>query len=121
MTKNELKTGMVVTLRNGDKLRVFRDYASDWTQDENESVCMVSTVCANDWWKLSAYTDDMKYEDDETCDIMEVYRPYHPYDFLRDFDESRYNLIWKREDPKEMTMAEIEAALGYKIKIVERK
>ena len=33
-------------------------------------------------------------------------------------DRLQYKTIWQREEVKEMTAAEIEAKLGYKIKIV---
>lgn len=118
MTKSELRTGMVVTLRNGDKYMVFRGIQTNYT---NEDVLVHPD--ANGWIRLGSYNEDMtqKGNQNDSFDIMEVWEADYPLYFMSSNKEDHYFLIWEREEPKEMTMAEIEAALGYKIKIVERK
>jgi len=67
------------------------------------------------------YAEDLtlNYYDDRTeFDIQEVYRPKQPYQVsYNDFKDG--TLVFKREQPKEMTVEEIEKKLGYKIKIVD--
>lgn len=112
-TKSDLKDGMVVEHRDGDRYMVFGN-------------CFISPD--GNW-------DATKYNDDLTSNTDSMWR--HDYDICRvykvssgiymDFkdifnDEKNYvKLIWERkEEPKhkEMTVAEIEKELGYKIKVV---
>ena len=60
--------------------------------------------------------DDLKDLDDHDFDIMEV------FEFaVTCWSEIKYDLerVWKREEAKEMTIAEIEKELGYKVKVVK--
>ena len=118
MTKSELRTGMIVTLRNGDRYMVFRGIQTNYT-NEDVLVCPDETG----WTRLESYNEDMTQKENrnDLFDIMEVWEADYPLYFMSSNKEDHYFLIWEREEPKEMTMAEIEAALGYKIKIVERK
>lgn len=118
MTKSELRTGMIVTLRNGDRCMIFRGIQTNYT---NEDVLVHPDE--NGWMRLGSYNEDMtqKENQNDSFDIMEVWEADYPLHFTSSNKEDHYFLIWEREETKEMTMAEIEAALGYKIKIVERK
>lgn len=118
MKLGELRTGMVVTLRNGGKYMVFRKIHSDWTNDD-----VLVQLNGDDYLFLAEYDSDMmcKGAYHDPFDIMEVWVARQPLNFVSFNKEEYYTLLWKREEPKEMTMAEIEAALGYKIRIVERK
>ena len=42
-----------------------------------------------------------------------------PGDITLDGCRKTTDLIWERKEPKEMTVAEIEAALGYPVKVVK--
>ena len=60
--------------------------------------------------------DDLKDLDDHDFDIMEV------FEFaVTCWSGIKYDLerVWKREETKEMTVAEIEKELGYKVKVVK--
>ena len=60
--------------------------------------------------------DDLEDLGDHDFDIMEVFEFIAPYwKNITAFLKS----VWKREEAKEMTIAEIEEELGYKIKIVK--
>ena len=60
--------------------------------------------------------DDLKDLDDHDFDIMEVFEFVAPYwENITSFLKS----VWKREETKEMTIAEIEKELGYKVKVVK--
>lgn len=69
---------------------------------------------------INNYENDLTYKGDKRLDVMEVYKIKSPralygYDF--DLNED-VELVWERQETKEMTVAEIEEELGYSVKIV---
>lgn len=112
-TKNDLRTGMIVERRDSEKFVILLNcYSGALSED-----IMVNERAKN-WDWLSSYDDNLKYySDDSEFDIMKVYQANHPYG-IHTFDN--LILIWEREEePKEMTVKEIEKELGYPIKIVK--
>lgn len=112
MTKNDLKSGMTVVTRNGNKYLVLTNCGSSTLQD----FCLVGPT---GFLESGEYNDDLLdidgYNYDE-WDIMEVYNEKisaNTYSM-----PTHSNPIWKRVEHKEMTIAEIEEELGYPIKIV---
>jgi hypothetical protein len=99
-TKNELKAGDIVTLRNGDRL-VFRDFDYDKfvdLSDENDNFIS----------DLNDITDDFRYKGNcRDNDIVKVERA------------NNYQTIFKSEDIHELTVEEISKILGYDVKIVK--
>lgn len=68
---------------------------------------------------INAFDDDLifksKYKD---FDIMRIFKSKSIT--LNDFfAHSNLNLVWEREEPKEMTLEEVEKELGYQIMIVK--
>ena len=124
MKKSELKTGMLVTLRNGEKGMVFRDIHTEYTTNTNKTNDVI--ICTKDdgltsWENLDAYNDDLFAKDDEFnwLDIVKVETIYHPYDIIKPLDNKRIeNTILNREKRK-ITIEEIESILGYEIEIVK--
>lgn len=112
-TKADLKDGMVVETKGGKRYVVMGDKFMDY----------------NSYYPLTNYGDDLvpicylsrEFKEDKT--IVKVYKS--DAKFLRYyFDSDCLELIWERkeEEPhKEMTVAEIEEKLGYKIKVVADK
>ena len=134
MNKSELKTGMVVELRNGDRYLVFKD--ASYMFDSHSDDIMVCIDKPNNWFSFNdSYNENLKYEydsDDACYDIMKVYKVYHPYNiiahegFMSEYDiknpDGKYSeltLLWERPTAKQMSKADIEEALGYEIEIVE--
>lgn len=119
MTKSELKTGMVVTTRDGHKYRVYRNIATDYTNlsDKNNDV-LVSSL--SNWLRLEHYNDNLMHELYKEYDIMKVELVNHPYDFIKDLDNVKIaETLWERQEVKELTVAEISKLLGYEVKIVK--
>ena len=110
MTLNDLKTGMIVTTRNGNSYIVMRDFvdAGDVFAGLSDSAEITSS-----YTELSYYRQDMKHNQLPGLDIMSVYTSY-----LYGIDTPK-KLLWKREEYREVTMKEIEEMFGCKIKIVE--
>lgn len=121
-TKDDLKTGMAIELRDGTLYTVLRDVCETlWNNESND------LLINNDGWdELNEWTDNLLYaHDDSSVDIVKVYRPNHPYGIINllyedDKNETR-KLIWERQEPIEMTMKELEEHFGYPIKIVKEK
>ena len=80
MKKHQLKTGMVVQLRDGWRGLVLRD-CSFYFPFTNGSEYLVGAEENNNYMPLSDYHDDLTCEDHD-YDIMFVYQPHSPYDVM---------------------------------------
>jgi hypothetical protein len=116
MTKSELKTNMLVEMRNGRKYLVKRDVpATDLTYRE-ESDLFIDEI--EGYMSFSEYSEDLLcYDDDvnqmfydwgrdevaEGYDIMKVYTPCKIFAFTsrEEFNLNNYELLWAREEPKD--------------------
>ena len=97
VSKDDLKNGDIVTLRNGDRL-VFvggEDFID--LSDDNDN-------CLSDICDLE---DDFTHESYEDSDIVKNERPV------------KFTTVFTREEAKEMTVEEISKALGYEVKVVK--
>lgn len=119
MTKKDLKSGMIVKTSSGDEYMVFKDYWSTFYEGEDVLV----NVNGRSWRHLNDYNEDLTYKSSYfDADIIEVYTPCAVVEsIVYCVAPKRCTLIlrWKREEPKEHTLAEIEKLLGYPVKIVE--
>ena len=103
MTKADLKDGMVVEYRQGDKAillnnKLTEEYTHMNLEDYNENL--------------------IEIDGSGQYDIMKIYSTSaNTLDTL--FDYEKLTLTWERDEVVEMTMAEINEALGKKIKVVE--
>ena len=125
MKLSDLKTGMIVTWRNGVECVVMID--CECNTSIFGSALVVNAVGCH-WMPLSDYGEDMKiksgYEDElddaSELDIVKVEVPCHPYSFFNlEYEKEKRKLLWKEETVKELTMAEIEEKFGCKVKIVK--
>lgn len=110
MKLDDLKTGMIVTTRDGDSHIVMRDFV-----DAGDILAGISDNdnITNSYIKLSEYKQDMKNNLLTDCDIMSVYTSYlHCMDIQK-------KLLWKREEYREVTMKELEEIFECKVKIVD--
>ena len=102
--KKYLKNGNVIECRNRRRYIVMNEgnFATDATEFI-EDLENVGTLRAEEW------------------DIMEIYRPTRSTSLSNLLkNPSIYcELVWKRAEKKEMTVAEISKALGYEVKIVK--
>ena len=108
MKLDDLKTGMIVTLRDGDSCIVMRDFINEGdlfvSMDENKVI---------GWLYFNDYTTDMRYSGVAALDVMQVYRARFYGISLKEA------LLWERKDDyKEVTMQEIKEKFGCKVKIV---
>ena len=116
MKLSDLKTGMIVTLRNGSEYVVFRNSANLYGFDSSD-ILVNAEKCS--WHKLSKYTDYLHCCSETEWDIVKVEIPYHPFCNMNiDYERDKRKLLWE-ESVKEVTMAEIEEKFGCKVKIVK--
>lgn len=117
MKLSDLKTGMIVTLRDGLEYVVFRNCKNLFHYDSSD-ILVNSKTCS--WHNLSKYTDDLCCCTDKEWDIVKVEIPCHPYCNMNiDYEREKRKVFWERENVLEVTMAEIEEKFGCKVKIVK--
>ena len=116
MTKSELKTGHVATLRNGQKYMIYKD------------VCFSGKttvlIASNGHIYLDSFNDDLTHHNSGSFDIIKIEECLLAMNLVQNVDqiyELHMKHIWERKEPKKMTVAEIEAILGYKIEVVSEK
>lgn len=112
MKLNDLKTGMIVTTRNGNSYIVMRDFIDDGDVLAGLSCSNIISVT---WTSLSNYNQDMTYSGFPYLDIVSVYASY-PYSA-----DTPTRLLWERNEYQEVTMKEIEEKFGCKVKIIDDK
>ena len=104
--RKDLKNGMVVETRDGDRFLVI----------EKSGVINFMNLDGTNHFVEKRMEDDMTFQGlCDCCDIMRIYRGGVT---LNDCKTTK-DLLWERKEPKEMTVAEIEAALGYPVKVVK--
>lgn len=120
-TLNDLKNGMLVELRNGDRCLVL---CNNECRDASEQVLV--SVNRKTAYSFRQYSIDCTHKCLASNDIMRVVCPYC-YPCLADIDYEFNcigNVIFDRsklEERKRMTVEEIEQRLGYKIAIVDEE
>ena len=96
-TKADLRDGMVVEQRNGNRYLVLAGMA----------------VRKGECNYIDGYTDDLKWEGYTGGDIVKVYRiTPESLGCIEDvFIKSNFELIWERKEPKKMTVEEMRQKL----------
>lgn len=129
-TKNDLKTGMLVVLRNGMECVVVR--GGEFNCEYNNTNDIIVNGKYHYWMILNDYHENLLckseleegFDDNKEHDIMEVYLLPHPY-CMQDveYEKDRRELLWKREERKvkQLTLEEISELLGYEVEIVGGK
>ena len=103
-TKADLKPGMVVEYMDGQRRIVLND-------------CFMNPN-KKGYLDFSDFSDDLISRMADYTTIKKVYLSRSKN--LSTYCDIKYlTLIWEREEVKEMTVAEIEKQLGYKVKIVD--
>lgn len=105
MKRSDLKSRMVVETREGDRHMVIR-----------EGEGFVFMPYENHHY-LTNIDEDLTSVVNENRDIMKV------YDRVSCFEqcETTTDLLWKRKEPRKMTLKKLERVFGYPVEIVEEE
>ena len=109
MTKKELKTGMVVEYRDGDKRMVLLG---------NQVGDVL--ICGTGWEDLDNYRDDLCHNHHEQLDIVAVYEPHHKRE-MNPLCWKEQKCIWRRSEVKEVTLSEIAEKFGVSVESIRVK
>ena len=96
MKKSDLKTGMIVELRDGQKGMIL------------ESVGEFGTLIQgrNGWASLSRYNNDLTVRcPSNSLDVIRVYRPNRISQIVQARWEAQ-ELVWEREEPRSTSIKE---------------
>ena len=130
MKKSEIKNGMHVITKGGEEYVIVSDVYAPCQIDDGNTAKVAMLGLNGGWMNLDLYNEESLCfrdnslnidEDDWQYDIEEVYAPkYYTYTFesVKSKDKHDFTRLWKR-GVKQMTKAEIETALGYKIEIID--
>lgn len=104
--KSLLKSGDLVIDEHGNKYRAFLEY-----ENKFEKGALVELE-QKFYLPFKDYSDDLKLPTQYgSYNIEKIYTPKTPLSYNTD-DLTRYNLKWSRKKQKEMTLEEIQDALG---------
>lgn len=112
--KDSLKTGMLVETKNGAIWMVLRDsiYEDILLRVNNDSSVEKRI-------KFTEITKDLRHKTNDFLTIVKVVRPqFFPDIFNLGTEIASSTVVYHREEPKELTVSQIEEILGYKIKVV---
>ena len=111
--KMELKEGMIIECRNGDRY-LLRNVRGDLILSANKG--WVEYVYDNNFIDIA---EDAKAFNGD-YDIMKIYES-KAYVLEDLFDNNYLDCIWERKEPKKMTLAQISKALGYEVEIIDNE
>ena len=110
MTKNDLRVGMVVAIKNNAHDYFLAAVATSKAAD----VCISSE---HEWYPIDCLNDDLRYCDDEIIEVWDIAAHTR---FAHKLSTEDRKLLWKRKkEHKELTVADIEKLLGFPVKIVK--
>lgn len=112
MKKSDLRSGMVVRVRNGFEYLVMIPDSTDY------DTLFLMNKNGHTWLNCGFGEDLLDQKGDDGFDVMAVY-DIRRSGFSSVFENLENRLLWKREEPLKVTMEEIYEKFGCKVKIVE--
>lgn len=112
-TKSDLKNRMVVETRAGERYILVDDRFLSKT-----GFLWLNTHADKNGVFHQGYNDDLTMSSGANWDIVKVYEEVNSLNIDDDHPLYSLSLLWERNSIKEVTMAEVEAKFGCKVKIV---
>lgn len=112
-TKSDLKDRMVVETRDGGKYILIGDRFLSKT-----GFLWLNTFYDEHNLFHHGYNDDLTMSSGANWDIIKVYKEVNNLYFCNDDVYGVLDLLWERKPIKEVTMAEVEAKFGCRVKII---
>ena len=118
MTKKDLKTGMLVKLRNGNVYRVYKELVANSFSQNHDLLMAYDFIGIHQL--LANYNNDLTHECYDYLDIVEV-RLIWDTGYLKrnDFKFENLKLLWQREEKKKYTYKQLKEILGEEFEIVK--
>lgn len=108
-TRDDIKAGMLVFVKQYDSDEVYMSQIYD-------TKCGLCVSTKRHWFPLSALSvKDLK---DDYREIVEVWDICSSTAFAYDISVRDRKILWKRKEPKKLTIRQIENILGYEIEVV---
>ena len=107
MTKSDLKTGHIVTYRNGNKRKVLL----------NSCLGGDILVAQDGWMPLNRFNEDLTNKDNHNFDIVKVEEPLLTCHLVQEDPSTK--TIWERKEKKQYTYAQLKEIIGEDFEIVE--
>jgi len=112
-TPADLKSGMVVTRRNGDRALFLTDVCNCW---DNPNVFI--NLSGGGYMRQTDYNNEFKEcsGGDNDYNIMKVEKPKYIGNIIMDEIDYETQILWQREDPKTLKLKEDIKAAELKIR-----
>lgn len=104
----KLKPGMVVELADKTKFLVVQKYDGE-----------LMFISNDDYDSVKYYDENLENTMTEECSIERIYISEQQKRLEYYMADDNLKLLWERKSKKKMTLAEIEAELGYKVEVVD--
>ena len=112
-TKSDLKNRMVVELGSGDRYILIDDRLLS-----KAGFLWLNTHADKNGALHQGYNDDLTMDSGANWDIVKVYEEVNSLNIDDDHPLYSLSLLWERNSIKEVTMAEVEAKFGCRVKII---
>lgn len=112
-TKSDLKNRMVVETRAGERYILVDDRFLSKT-----GFLWLNTHTDKNGAIRQGYNDDLTMDSGANWDIVKVYEEVNCLNFDKNSPFCSLSLLWERKPVKEVTMAEVEAKFGCRVKII---
>ena len=113
MTKSELRTGMIVTTRNGYEYMVFLNTTIPSCEKDDSFVVAHN---GRNWNYLSRYNEDLTNNTWSSLDIVKVERPKNPWDLTT--PNCKTEVLWERPKKKQYTYEQLKEILGTEFEVI---
>lgn len=113
-TFDDLRSGDVVEFRDHERYVILID--------DTREVLIRGIGCRDGqktWADFRGWNDDMTHPQFRNLDIMKVLRTTKLNSAPWVASDSMMDVVFDRDAPKELTVAEISQLLGYKVKVIE--
>lgn len=108
MTKSDLKTGYIVTERDGNEWIVILNPKTRYTEYDLSAQRCILLQDVENWTDLSNYSEDLKHFYSSSSDIVKVEEAPHPYAFMDlNYNKGNRKLLWERNEMSSKSDKEI--------------
>jgi len=94
-TKDDLKTGMRITTRSGNRYLVLRDFAHEYDSETD----ILLNIEQKEWNSLNSYSLFLCHNTYQSLDVIKVEILEHCYSMLH--ENGKYITVWERKEKSE--------------------